>query len=304
MSGTPVITIDSISALARRLDLPKPLHPMVALVNYDHVKVKLTDAGSKISLNFYKISFKTSFTGRVKYGQGYYDFEEGGLAFLSPNQIVTMSAEAGGYEGYALYFHPDLIRGYPLAGLIHQYGFFAYGVSEALYLSDKERRVISSLFEAIETELQHDTDHFSQDVLVAQLELLLTYSNRYYNRQFITRKVIYNDMIDRMNKYLDDRFDAEKSLMSGLPSVQDLADHLLISARYLTDMLKSLTGQSAQQHIHNKLIERAKNILSVSDRSIAEIAYDLGFEHPQSFNKLFKQKTNMSPSEFRKSFDI
>lgn len=304
MSDPPMITFDSISALARRFDLPKPLHPLVALVNYDHVKVNLRDAGSKISLDFYKISFKTNFSGRVKYGQGFYDFEEGGLAFLSPNQIVTMSGEAGGYEGYALYFHPDLIRGYPLAGMIHQYGFFAYAVSEALFLSDKERKVISSLFEAIETELQHDTDHFSQDVLVAQIELLLTYSNRFYNRQFITRKIIYNDMIDRLNNYLDERFTAQNSVVSGLPAVQDLADHLQVSARYLTDMLKSLTGQNAQQHIHNKLIEKAKDVLSVSNRSIAEIAYDLGFEHPQSFNKLFKQKTNMSPSEFRKSFDI
>jgi AraC-like DNA-binding protein len=299
-----IMTFDSISELTRRLDLPMPLHPLVALINYNLVKTEPAEAGSKISLNFYKISFKTNFNGRVKYGQGYYDFEEGGLAFLSPNQVVTMSDNKDGYQGYALYFHPDLIRGYALAGMIHQYGFFAYQVSEALFLSDKERMVINTLFEAIESELHHDTDHFSQDVLVAQIGLLLTYSNRYYNRQFLTRKVIYNDMIDRMNRYLDERFDTPNSTISGLPSVLDLADHLLVSPRYLTDMLKSLTGQSAQQHIHHRLIERAKNILSVSNRSIAEIAYDLGFEYPQSFNKLFKQKTNMSPTEFRKSFDI
>lgn len=303
MSIPQIYTINSISELLRRTGLPKPLHPQVALVNYDQVKLMLTDAGNKFALNFYKISFKTDFNGRVKYGQGYYDFEEGGLAFLSPNQIVTMSGETESYQGYALYFHPDLIRGHPLAEHIHQYGFFAYAVSEALFLSDKEKKVISRLFEAIETELQHDIDHFSQDVLVAQIELLLTYSNRYYNRQFITRKVIYNSLIDQMNQYLGERLGTQNPLIGGLPSVQDVADHLQVSPRYLTDMLKSLTGQSAQQHIHHQIIEKAKDILAVSNRTIAEIAYDLGFEHPQSFNKLFKQKTKMSPSAFRQSFD-
>jgi len=303
MSIPQIYTINSISELLRRTGLPKPLHPQVALVNYDQVKLMLTDAGNRFALNFYKISFKTDFNGRVKYGQGYYDFEEGGLAFLSPNQVVTMSGETESYQGYALYFHPDLIRGHPLAEHIHQYGFFAYAVSEALFLSDKEKKVISRLFEAIETELQHDIDHFSQDVLVAQIELLLTYSNRYYNRQFITRKVIYNSLIDQMNLYLGGRLGAQNPLIGGLPSVQDVADHLQVSPRYLTDMLKSLTGQSAQQHIHHQIIEKAKDILAVSNRTIAEIAYDLGFEHPQSFNKLFKQKTKMSPSAFRQSFD-
>ncbi|CAM3980324.1 AraC-like ligand binding domain-containing protein [Pedobacter westerhofensis] len=303
MSIPQIYTINSISELLRRTGLPKPLHPQVALVNYDQVKLMLTDAGNKFALNFYKISFKTDFNGRVKYGQGYYDFEEGGLAFLSPNQVVTMSGETESYQGYALYFHPDLIRGHPLAEHIHQYGFFAYAVSEALFLSDKEKKVISRLFEAIETELQHDIDHFSQDVLVAQIELLLTYSNRYYNRQFITRKVIYNSLIDQMNLYLGGRLGAQNPVIGGLPSVQDVADHLQVSPRYLTDMLKSLTGQSAQQHIHHQIIEKAKDILAVSNRTIAEIAYDLGFEHPQSFNKLFKQKTKMSPSAFRQSFD-
>ncbi|WP_317207720.1 helix-turn-helix transcriptional regulator [Chitinophaga filiformis] len=286
----------------RRLEQPPPLHPLVALINYDDTKIALADAGEKYSLNFYKISFKTSFKGQVKYGQHYYDFEEGGLAFLAPNQIVTLSGEETSYEGYALFFHPDLIRNYTLGNNIHKYGFFSYAVSEALFLSDKEKKVIATLFDAIAKELDNNIDHFSQDVLVSQIELLLNYSNRYYNRQFITRKTVYNDLISKMDAYLSDRFDIRKSALTGIPSVQELADHLDVSPRYLTDMLKSLTGLSAQQQIHHHLIEKAKHILSHTSLSVAEIAYELGFEHPQSFNKLFRQKTNMTPVEFRQSF--
>ena len=266
------------------------------------MKVPLTDAGNKFSLDFYKISFKTGYNGKVKYGQSYYDFEEGGLAFLAPNQIVTMSDDENEYEGYSLFFHPDLIRNYQLGNTIHQYGFFSYAVSEALFLSEKEKIVISSLFEAISKELDNNIDNFSQDVLASQIELLLNYSNRYYNRQFITRKAVHNELVDKMNAYLSDRFDSQKSTLTGLPSVQEVSDHLQVSPRYLTDMLKSLTGQSAQQHIHNQLVERAKVILTNTNLTIAEIAYNIGFEHPQSFNKLFKQKVKMSPVAFRESF--
>jgi len=293
---------ESISALMRRMDQPKPLHPLVAMINYNNVKVALTDAGNKFSLDFYKISFKTSFNGKVKYGRGYYDFEEGGLAFLAPNQIVTMSDDANDYEGYSLFFHPDMIRNYQLGNTIQNYGFFSYSISEALHLSEKEKIDISLLFQAISKELDNNIDHFSQDVLVSQIELLLNYSNRFYNRQFITRKSVHNDLIGRMNIFLSDRFDQQKTSLTGLPSVQEVSDHLQVSPRYLTDVLKSLTGQSAQQHIHNQLVERAKNRLTNTTLTIAEIAYNLGFEHPQSFNKLFKQKTNISPLEFRQSF--
>lgn len=295
-------TFNSISELMRQLELPAPLHPLVALINYNTAKIPSAEIGAKCSLNFYKISFKSGFSGQVKYGQGYYDFEEGGLAFLGPNQIVTMSGDESSHEGYALFFHPDLIRSYALGSTIHKYGFFSYAVSEALFLSDREKKVIISLFEAISQELGNSIDHFSQDVLVSQIELLLNYSNRYYNRQFITRKAVYNDLISKMNEYLSHRFDTRKSSLTGIPSVKEVADHLNVSPRYLTDMLKSLTGLSAQQQIHHHLIEKAKDILSHTDLTISEIAYDLGFEHPQSFNKLFRQKTNMTPLEFRQSF--
>ncbi len=295
--------VASISELMERLEQPKPLHPLVTLINYDTVKINLADAGASFSINFYKISFKHTFKGQVKYGQGYYDFEEGGLAFLAPNQVVTMSGDESSYNGYALYFHPDFIRHYPLGKTIGKYGFFSYAVSEALFLSDKEKKIIAALLATIANELETTIDSFSQDVLVSQIELLLTYSNRFYNRQFLTRKPIYNDLIARMDTYLFAQLDTLNLPVVGLPSVNEVAAHLNLSPRYLTDMLKSLTGQSTQQYIHNWLIEAAKNKLSTSQLTVAEIAYELGFEHPQSFNKLFRQKTNVSPVEFRKSFN-
>jgi len=298
---SPVL-FKSISELMRRLEQPKPLHPLIALVNYGNIKVPLTEVGQRFILSFYKISFKTDFKGHVRYGQGFYDFEEGGLAFLAPNQIVTTTTEDSNQSGFTFFFHPDYIRDYPLGKTINKYGFFSYDVSEALALSDKEKKIISTLFDTILQELENNIDHFSQDVMVSQIELLLNYSNRFYNRQFITSKAVHNDLIAKMDTYLSDRFDTGKSFLTGLPTVQEVSDHLGVSTRYLTDMLKSLTGQSTQQHIHSRLIEKAKDFLSTGDLSIAEIAYQLGFEHPQSFNKLFRQKTNVSPVEFRKSF--
>jgi AraC-like DNA-binding protein len=290
----------SISSLMRDLGLQKPLHPLVALVNYDTTRIKPGSPGKNVLIDFYKVSFKKDFVGQVKYGQGYYDFEEGGLAFLAPNQLVTMPVEESSFEGYALYFHADLIRNYQLGKNIDQYGFFAYAVNEALFLSEKEKNVINGLFENIAAELDSNTDAFSQDVLVSQIELLLNYSNRFYNRQFLTRKAVHHDLISQMDAYLTNRFSDQ---LSGIPTVLQVAKHLQVSSRYLTDMLRSLTGQSAQQHIHDRLIEKAKVSLSTTRLTIAEIAYQMGFEHPQSFNKLFKRHTNLTPNVFRKSFN-
>lgn len=280
--------------------MPRPLHPLVALIDYDREKGGRELVGQKFMIDFYKISFKKDFSGQIKYGQGYYDFEEGGIAFLAPNQIVTMSGEESCLDGYTLFFHADLIRNYALGKNIQQYGFFNYEVNEALFLSEKEKKVIAGLFENIADELENNTDAFSQDVLVSQIELLLNYSNRFYNRQFLTRKAIHHDLITRMNTYLHARF-ADQA--GGIPTVQEVASQLQVSPRYLSDMLRSLTGQNAQQHIHDRLIEKAKEILSTTQLSIAEIAYQLGFEHPQSFNKLFKRQTSLSPNGFRKSFN-
>ena len=297
----PPLTFNNLSELMQRLQLPAPQHPLVSLVDYGQQRPNLADAGKQFLLSFYKVSFKPSLNGNVKYGPGKYDFREGGLAFLAPNQLVEMPGDDNQYEGYSLYFHPDLITSYPLARTISHYGFFSYAVSEALYLSDKEKQIINSLFEAITAELGNNLDPFSQDVLVSQIELLLHHSNRFYHRQFFTRKPVHHHLIDGMNAYLTERFTLQTALLTGLPSAQEIADHLKVSPRYLSDMLKSLTGKTTQQHIHLRLIEQAKELLVGSSLTTAEIAYKLGFEHPQSFNKLFKQKTSLSPALFRQS---
>ncbi|KUJ62737.1 AraC family transcriptional regulator [Flavobacteriaceae bacterium CRH] len=296
-------TFTSISQLMHYLQQPPALHPLIALVNYDNIALDAFEKNQKICIDFYKISFKTNFKGRVKYGQGYYDFEEGGLAFLKPNQIVISSENAESYEGYALYFHPDFIRNYALGNSIIQYGFFSYAVSESLFLSAKEKEIIRNLFDTIANELENNIDHFSQDVLVSQIELLLNYSNRFYNRQFITRKTLNHDIITALDHLLDEYFIKNISLENGLPSVEYISTQLNLSPRYLSDLLGSLAGQNTQQYIQNKLIEQSKNLLSSTSLSVSEIAYKLGFEHPQSFSKLFKTKTNLSPLKFRASFN-
>ena len=202
-----------------------------------------------------------------------------------------------------MYFHPDFIRNYPLGKTINQYGFFSYDVSEALFLSAKEKEIIADLFVTIANELNNNIDHFSQDVLVSQIELLLNYSNRYYNRQFITRKAVNHDIITSLDKLLNNYFEEETSLRNGLPSVKYISTELKLSQRYLSDLLSSLTGLNTQQYIQDAIIEKAKEKLTTTNRSVSEIAYELGFEHSQSFSKIFKAKTKVSPLEFRQSFN-
>ncbi len=298
----PPTVFNSVTELNTALGLPKPLHPLISLNHYMDMKPDWSRVEGPMAMNLYKISYKSGFTGRFRYGQHYYDFDEGGMCFTSPNQVMIIDKDDQDYSGFALMIHPDFLRNYPLGKNIKNYGFFSYSASEALHLSEKERDMIFAIMKMIQDELESPIDQFSQDVIISQIELLLHHSNRFYNRQFITRKAANNDMLTNLETLLGDYFDTEKSLHSGLPTVQDIADQLQVSPRYLSDMLRSLTGQSAQQHIHNKLIDKAKEILSTSNLTIAEIAYQLGFEHPQSFNKLFKQKTNQSPVAFRQSF--
>lgn len=294
---------NSISDFHRALGLPKPLHPMISLVNSCNIKIAEGGLSPSLFLGFYKISFIENFQGKVKYGQSYYDFDEGGMVFISPNQLLFAPDDSEKYQGINLFIHPDFLRTYPLANKIKKYGFFSYSTNEALHLSDKEKITIISIFKIIEDELQSRIDDFSQDVVISQLELLLNYSNRFYNRQFITRKAASNDLLQKLEEILDDYFNNEKSLSQGTVTVQYLSEQLNISPSYLSDMLRSLTGQNAQQHIHNKLIEKAKEKLSTTNLSVSEIAFELGFEHSQSFSKLFKNKTKMTPLEFKQSFN-
>ena len=293
---------NSISELHRALGFPKPLHPLVSLVNYADIKTPYDELPKSLLLNFYKISFKQNLTGKIKYGQNYYDFDEGGLSFISPNQIISGAEDEKDYSGYTLLFHPDFIRNYSLATKIKTYGFFMYSANEALHVSDKEKKIIFSVFENIKEELNSTIDDFSQDVVVSYLEVLLNYSKRFYKRQFITRKAVNHDLLTQMEQLLIDYFNNNYALNMGLPTVEFLAGKLNFSPRYLSDMLRSLTGQNAQQHIHEKLIEKAKEYLTSTNLSVADVAYQLGFEQPQSFNKLFKKKTNQTPVQFKQGF--
>ncbi len=294
---------ESLSDFHRVFGLQKPLHPMISFIDIKNVKIMSDELFNSFMLDFYKISYKTNLCGKAKYGQNYYDFGEGGLVFTAPNQIFETPADDNGSSGYMLLIHPDFFLSYPLAKKIKEYGFFSYAANEALHLSDKEKTTILSIFRIIEDELNNRIDDFSQDVIISQVELVLNYSNRFYKRQFITRKAVNSNLLQKLEGLLDDYFNNEKSLAQGIPTVQYLSEHLNISASYLSDMLRSFTGQNAQQHIHNKLVEKAKEKLSTSTLSVSEIAYQLGFEHPQSFSRLFKTKTNLSPLEFRQTFN-
>jgi AraC family transcriptional activator of pobA len=296
-------TFDSLSEAHQAFSLPKPRHPLISLINNTIYPLAANRAPHSHVLHFYKIAYRTNLGGKFKYGQDYYDFNEGGLLFAAPSQIIASNsptAECSG--GYTLLIHPDFLRNYPLAKKIKQYGFFSYSANEALHLSDKEKATIVSIFTIIEEELDSRIDDFSQDVIISQIELLLNYSNRFYKRQFITRKAVSNDLLQQLEEILDEYFGDEQSLSQGIPTVQYLSERVNISPSYLSDMLRSLTGQNAQQHIHNKLIEKAKEKISATSLSISEIAYELGFEHPQSFSKFFKTKTKVSPLQFRRSF--
>jgi AraC family transcriptional activator of pobA len=307
MKGNSPTRFDSLSEAHKALGLPKPKHPLVSFANNTVTPTPLPAALGSHVLNFYKIAFKPSRSGRLRYGQGYYDFDEGGLLFAAPNQIIGNHNEEGDVTGtcslYTVLFHADFLLGHPLAKKIKQYGFFSYSSHEALHLSESEKEMIISIFKMIESELNARIDDFSQDVVISQLELLLTYANRFYKRQFITRKAASSDVLEKLEDILSKYFETEQSSTQGIPSVQYLADQFNTSPGYFSDMLRVLTGKSAQQHIHDKLIDKAKEMLSTTSLTIGEVAYALGFEHSQSFSKLFKTKTKSSPIEFRQSFN-
>jgi AraC-like DNA-binding protein len=293
---------ESLSDFHRVFGLPKPLHPMISFINIKDINIQSNELSDSFILDFYKVAYKTNTCGKAKYGQHYYDFGEGGLVFSAPNQLFE-TPDDNAAAGYILLFHPDFLLSYPLAKKIKQHGFFSYSANEALHLSDQEKETILSIFKIIDDELKSRIDDFSHDVIISQVELLLNYCNRFYKRQFITRKAVNNDFLQKLEEILDEYFNNEKSVSQGIPTVQYLAGHLNISPSYLSDMLRSLTGQNAQQHIHSKLIEKAKEKLSATRLSVSEVAYALGFEHPQSFSKLFKTKTKLTPLEFRQSFN-
>jgi len=301
---TPPYLVESITDLHRILELPKPEHPLVSVINMADITPLIDEKMQSIIYNFYSICIKKDFKGKMKYGQHYYDFDEGTMTFFSPGQVInTVLTDDMSCKGYWLIVHKDFIRNYQLGKNIDKYGFFSYDVHEALHLSEKEETMLAALMKNIQQEYISVTDKFSQDVIVSQIELLLNYCNRFYNRQFITRKSAPNGLLAQLEILLAEYFSSGLVQEKGLPTVQYISGRLNVSANYLGDMLRALTGQSTQQHIQDKLIEKAKEILTTTSLSVGEIAYELGFGYPQSFSKLFKNKTQLSPLEFRQSFN-
>lgn len=289
----------SISDLCKALGVPKPAHPLIVLINHDEIS---SNEVRYLVHDFYMISYKSNLNGKLKYGQGYYDFDEGGLIFVAPNQALSVIDE-NGCRGRSLFIHPDFFAGHPLVKSITKYGFFGYNINEALHLSERERDKILHVFEDINDELETSIDDTSQELVISYIEVLLNYSNRYYKRQFITRKAVNSPVIERFETMLNDYYVTGLALENGIPSVKYFSDQLNVSSGYLSDLLRNLTGLNTQQHIHAKLIDVAKQKLSTSELTAAEIAYELGFEYPQSFNKLFRKKTGMTPLEFREQLN-
>jgi AraC family transcriptional regulator, transcriptional activator of pobA len=287
--------------------LPKPEHPLVSLVDYSLVKYQTDEQKISWVQKFYSIGLKRDMPqGKFRYGQQPYDFDEGLLSFISPGQSLQLEIDQDATtqpNGWLLLIHPDFIWNTSLAKNIKQYDFFGYAVNEALFLSEKEEKLIIEILLQIQREYHSNIDNFSQNIIISQIELLLNYCERFYQRQFITRKKSSHQTLEKLEKLLDDYFYDADLANKRSPTAQFIASSLHISPNYLSSLLKTLTGQTTQQHIHNKLIEKAKEKLSTTNLTISEIAYELGFEYPQSFSKLFKEKTNMTPIEFRQTFD-
>ena len=306
MITTTPTRVKTIAEFHRLRGLPKPEQPLISVVNLDTVVHSGGNEPASFIQDFYSISIKRCLLTKYKYGQQEYDFDEGVMFFMAPGQVFRIEVEPNATpkrSGWVLLVHPDFLWNTALAKTIRQYEFFDYSVHEALFLSDKEETAIAAIMQNIEHEYQSNIDKFSQAIIIAQLELLLVHADRFYHRQFITRKISNHKILNRLEKILSDYFNSDDLANKGLPSVQYIADKLNVSPNYLSDLLKVLTGQSTQQHIHEKLIEKAKERLSTTDLSVSEIAYELGFEHSQSFSKLFKAKTDLSPMKFRQSFN-
>lgn len=302
MLNSKPIRIKTITEGHRLSGLPKPHHPLISIV--DCAELRRNSAVTAVIMDFYMITLKRG-CDKLIYGQQRYDFDEGVMAFIAPGQVLR--GEAGGtapnLEGWMLFIDPAFFWGTSLAKKIKQYAYFGYASNEALFLSDKEETLINGIIDHIKLEYHTNIDKFSQDVIIAQLELLFAYVQRFYERQFITRKITNSKVLGRLEEVLANYFDNNESLSKGLPSASYVAGLLNISTKYLNSLLKQLTGQTTQQHIHEKLIEKAKESLSTTNLSVSEVAYALGFEHAQSFSKLFKAKTKQSPLEFRQSFN-
>ena len=306
MAVTIPFRVKTISEFHKLNSLPGPPHPLISLVDYAAIRHPQERSGISVVFDFYSISVKRGLNFKMVYGQQPYDFDEGVMFFLAPGQVLRV--EINEYKdsdpsGWMLLIHPDFLGNTALAKTIRQYGYFDYSANEALFLSEREEQVLSGLTSHIRQELDAYTDRFSQQIIVAELEALLGYADRFYHRQFITRdNSSSNQILNQLEKLLSNYFSSGEQLHQGIPSVQFVAEKLNMSPNYLSSLLKALTGLNTQQHIHEQLITSAKEKLSTTNQTVSEIAYGLGFEHVPSFSKLFKQKTRQSPVAFRQGF--
>ncbi len=264
-------------------------------MEFDFTNIKMTS-------DLYIIGCKGG-TGSLRYGRNTYDFEEGTMVFTSPKQAITIDRvdEHSSYAGWTILFHPNLIRKSELGRTINEYAFFEYAVHEALHVSEKEKQILSDFVGHIEIEINQNIDKHSQELIITNVQSILKYCQRFYDRQFFTRTNLNKDYVMRFEQYLEEYFSSENLTEKGLPTVAECGEALNMSAGYLSDVLKAETGRSAKDHIHDCIIERAKTLLLGSNTSVSEIAFGLGFEYPQHFTKLFKAKTGFNPSDYRRS---
>lgn len=303
---TKAYQFNSLTEFHSFCNLSMPEHPLISLIDYSKVTYPVNDGELKWIQNFYSIGLKRNVNAKFNYGQQQYDFDSGVLTFVSPLQFLKIEINQEidvKPTGWLLLIHPDFLWNSNLVKKIKSYDFFQYAINEALFLSDKEEKNIIEILLKIEQEYQSNIDKFSQELIISQIEQLLIYAERYYERQFITRKKSNHELLTRFEQILESFFEKGKLLENGIPTVKVIANELNISPNYLGSLLRIHTSQNTQQHIQNKLMEYAKEYLTTTNMSISEIAYELGFEHPQSFSKLFKQKTNQTPLAFRQSFN-
>ena len=297
----------TLSSYLDYLELPRPEHPLLSVFNSkgDGFLPCPKECSPPITNDCYTISFKKFVEGKLNYGRTQYDFTNGALIFISPRQVLQWdNSVVFKQKGFSINFHEDFLKGTELAQRIKKYAFFSYSVNEALHLSPKEERQIELIVDNIEIEYQNNQDEFSKDIIISQLGTLLKYANRFYERQFLNRKNMSNHLLEQFNHHLDTYFKSGILQKKGIPSIKQIANELSVSQRYLSDTLKKETGKSTTEHLHLLLIDEAKNILLQPNKTVAEVAYQLGFEYPAYFSRLFKKKEGLSPTDYREKYKL
>jgi len=293
-----IMHIESLSQIHSLLGVEPPKHPLISVIDAAKVKPPVGMANVKVSNPFYAVMLKDADCA-LQYGRNYYDFDQGLLTFIGPNQVISSANDNWSATGWMLFFHPDLIRTSNLGKTIDRYSFFSYDVHEALHLSDKEEGILKDSISKIEFELEQNIDAHSRSLLVSNIELLLNYCLRFYERQFHTRSESHSDVVSSVERLIRTYYEDGKQLTTGTPSIQFLAEQVNLSANYLSDLLKKETGRNTKEHINLFVVEKAKTSLLNTQSNVSEIAYDLGFNYPHYFSRMFKKETGLTPQEYR-----